>query len=102
MSTPSADLLEQPLGRAELDALSTVVGESARTAGTDSDGHISWRSSGLPYRLPTGMAAATWTLDAASAGPGTIERLIDAVVRGVVSTSVPVRRVVIGHLTYRG
>lgn len=91
--------LEQPLGRDELDALSTVVAEAARTAGTDGDGHISWWGSGRSYRLPTGTTAATWTLDAASAGPRTIERLIDAVVRGVVTTSVPVRRIVIGQPT---
>ena len=90
--------LERPVGPAALDALSVMVAEAARTAGTDEDGHISWWSDEYSVRPLTGRTGATWTLDAASAGPRTIERLLDAVVRGVVTLAIPVHRLVIGHL----
>ncbi len=91
--------LEGQVGSAQLDALSALIAIAARTSGTDEDGHVSWLGAVRSVLSPSGMDAATWTLDAASAGPRTIERLIDSVVRGVVDLAIPVRRVIIGQLT---
>jgi hypothetical protein len=90
---------DHQVGKAQLDALSALIGRAARTSGTDADGHISWVGDVRAVHSQPGLDAATWTLDAASAGPRTIERLIDSVVRGVVDLAIPVRRVIIGQLT---
>ena len=91
--------LERQVGSAQLEALSALIARAARTSGTDEDGHISWLGDVRSVRSPSGMEGATWTLDAASAGPRRIERLIDTLVRGVVDLAIPVRRIMIGQLT---
>ena len=58
-------------------------------AGTDADGRISWWSEAGVTHLHSGAPAVRWSLDAASAGPRTIERLIDALVRGNVECRNP-------------
>lgn len=89
--------LEEPASRATVDRLSELLAAVSRAAGTDADGHISWWSEASVTQLPSGAPAVQWSLDAASAGPRTIERLIDALVRGVVDIGVRSRRLIVGH-----
>lgn len=89
--------LEEPANRATVERLSELLAAASRAAGTDADGYISWWSEAGVTRLPSGAPAVQWSLDAASAGPRTIERLIDALVRGIVVLGVRSRRLIVGE-----
>lgn len=91
--------LEEPVDRATVELLTDLLAAAARAAGTDPDGYISWWSEAGVTRLPSGAQAVQWSFDAASAGPRTIERLIDALVRGIVGSGFRSRRLIVGHLT---
>ena len=90
--------LDEPANRSTVERLSELLAAASRAAGTDKDGHISWWSRASAARLPSGAPAVQWSLDAASAGPRTIERLIDAVVRGVDLLEVRGVRLIVGRL----
>jgi hypothetical protein len=91
--------LHEPANRSTVERLSELLAAASRAAGTDADGHISWWSRASAAQLPSGAPAVQWSLDAASAGPRTIERLIDSLVRGIVALEVRSRRLIVGHLT---
>jgi hypothetical protein len=91
--------LEEPPSRATVERLTELLAAASRAAGTGVDGHISWWSEAGVTRLSSGSPGVRWSLDAASAGPRTIERLIDALVRGLVDLGVRSRRLIVGHLT---
>ena len=90
--------LDAPADRAAVERLSELVAAASRTAGTDQDGYISWRSEASAIQLHSGAPAIRWSLDAATAGPRTIERLIDALVRGIVDSGVRGARLTVGRL----
>lgn len=91
--------LQEPANPTSVGRLSEILAASSRAAGTDEDGYISWWSEASVAQLPSGAPAVRWSLDAATAGPRTIERLIDALVRGVVDTGIPSRGLIVGHVT---
>ncbi len=90
--------LDEPANRPTVERLNELLAAAARAAGTDADGYVSWWSEADVTRSPSGAPAVHWSLDAASAGPRTIERLIDALVRGIVDSGVRSRRLIVGHL----
>lgn len=89
--------LEEPASRATVDRLGELLVAASRAAGTEADGHISWWSEAGATRLHSGAPAVQWSLDAASAGPRTIERLVDALVRGVVDSGIRSPRLIVGR-----
>lgn len=90
--------LQEPVSPSTVARLGELLAAASRTAGTDEDGYISWWSEASVIRLSSGAPAVRWSLDAATAGPRTIERLIDALVRGFVDSGVRSRRLIVGHL----
>jgi len=90
--------LEAPADSATVGRLTEFVSAAARAAGTSADGHISWWGEGSATRLPSGAPAVQFSLDAASAGPRTIERLIHALVLGIVASGPPSRRLIVGRV----
>ena len=90
--------LEEPADGHTIDRLGELLAAASRGAGTDADGDISWWSEAGVTHLHSGAPAVRWSLDAASAGPRTIERLIDALVRGIVESGIRTPRLIVGHV----
>lgn len=80
-----------------LVAIAGVLRSTFPAVGNDEDGHISYSSDVSRVRLPPAAHGVAWWIDAASAGPRTIERYIDAVTRGMSDAGIPVTRLIVGH-----
>lgn len=90
--------LARPATSLELDALTAMIAELGREESRDDDDHVSYWSPVTARRTPDAGDAVEWWLDAATASPRTVRRIVEKTVAGLIVLGIPATFLRVGQL----